>query len=61
MRRRILPEDIKLIGFTGYLDEEYKDGVHCEECGNVIAFRGREPYEPVYVECPTCHNIIQYG
>lgn len=60
MRRRILPKDIKLIGCTGYLDEEYKDGVYCE-CGEAIAFRGREPYEPVYVECPVCHSVIQYG
>jgi len=57
-RRDIPSEDMKLS--NGTTDDEYTDGVFCE-CGAVIIFRNRRPYEPVRVKCPLCNSVIYYG
>ena len=59
MRRVISPEDC--IVARGLMPNfEYSDGVFCE-CGVIIYFKNRKPYEPVTVICPRCGKSILYG
>lgn len=59
MRRVIPPEDcIVMIGLMP--NPGYSDGVYYE-CGVVIYFKNRKPYEPVTVICPRCGKSILYG
>lgn len=59
--RRIVPQEDCLIKNSGKLDNNYKDGVYCRRCGNIILFRNRGTLEPVKIICPICKNQIFYG
>lgn len=63
MRRVIPPEDFVVM--RGLIPNpecypDYPDGVYCE-CGVVIYFKNRKPYEPVSIICPRCGKSILYG
>lgn len=58
--REIPQEDIILSSWDNRLFEEFKDGVYCQ-CGEVIRFKNRKPYETVKIICPKCGSEILYG
>lgn len=58
--RTIPQEDMLLSSWDNRIFGEFKDGVYCE-CGEVIRFKNRKPYETVRVICPKCGSEILYG
>ena len=57
---RIISEEDCIIDNDIYSRNDiYKDGVICE-CGKVIHFKNRKPFETVIVQC-TCGKEIIYG
>ena len=58
--REIPQEDMILSSWDDRLFGEFKDGVYCE-CGEIIRFKNRKPYETVKIICPKCGSTILYG
>ena len=58
--RTIPQEDMLLSSWDNRIFGEFQDGVYCE-CGEVIRFKNRKPYETVRVICPKCGSGILYG
>ena len=58
--RTISQEDMLLSSYDNKFFEEFQDGVYCE-CGEIIRFKNRKPYETVKIICPKCNRGILYG
>ena len=58
--RKISQEDMILSSQDDRLFKEFQDGVYCE-CGEIIRFKNRKPYETVKIICPKCKRGILYG